>query len=360
MLDLGLGTVIGAGIGGISSLLGSAFGSKSQSDVNETNLQIARETNKANREQLETQQQFALDMWNKEQEYNRLSNQVSRAREAGINPSAIIGNGSAEVAGQISDPAGNPMIGATMQAYDPSRSFSEVGNIAEQAINGYYQNRLLNSQVHKTEQEAKSIGDLLPHQIAQLKALAKREDFLGDIARNDLFYYQAVQGQRISQAFNDTRMQEIQQKQILEQTAGVQLQNKLAQVQLAYAPRLNDAQLRQYNATISQIRADIGLIMARRDLTLQQRENLVTENLGHIVDNGMKGLDFKLKQETLKTSVSIAKEQLYMMEDERYFMPYQKAFEMQGNAGKWLPSPAGQYGASQLFERNYKRDRFRK
>lgn len=354
-LSTALGSIIGAGIGGISSLLGSAFGSKSQSDVNETNLQIARETNKANREQLESQQQFALDMWNKEQEYNRLSNQVSRAREAGINPSAIIGNGSAEVAGQISNPAGNPMIGATMQAYDPSRSFSEVGTIAEQAINGYYQNRLLNSQVHKTEQEAKSIGDLLPHQIAQLKALAKREDFLGDIARNDLFYYQAIQGQRISQAFNDTRMQEIQQKQILEQTVGVQLQNKLAQVQLAYAPRLNDAQLRQYDATISQIRADIGLIMARRDLTLQERENLVTDNLGKIIDNGMKGLDFKLKQETLETSVSIAKEQLYMLEDNRLWMPYEKASEALGKFGNYLPNPYSGYGVSKLQERNRNR-----
>ena len=74
-----LSTGAGLLIGGIISALGSAAGSTVGGIFqNRANAQLAKE----NRE-------FALDMWNKENEYNLPINQVKRYRDAGLNPALM-------------------------------------------------------------------------------------------------------------------------------------------------------------------------------------------------------------------------------------------------------------------------------
>lgn len=72
-----MGVVSGI-ISGASSLLGSIFGGVMS---NSSSKRIARE----NRD-------FALDMYNREQEYNSPLNQVQRYRDAGLNPALLYGN----------------------------------------------------------------------------------------------------------------------------------------------------------------------------------------------------------------------------------------------------------------------------
>lgn len=300
--------VVGSAIiGGAANLLGSIFGSSNQDSANATNIQIARETNQANKEMLKSQQQFTYDMWNKQNEYNSPSNQVKLLQQGGINPSAAFGSGTTSVAGQIGSPSAAPMQGAHVDAYNPAQSFAEVGNLVSQAVNQSMQNRLNESVIRKTEAEAKQIGDLSSAQLEFLQKQAKREDWLGEIARTDLAYYQAINGQRISQAFNDTRMQQEQTKLIQEQTFGHQLQNKLYQIQVAYAPKLNDAQLAQYYSTVNQIKANIGLIRANTFLTDEQRLHEVEKRVSTIVDYNLKGLDYQLKKATKQYVIDIYK-----------------------------------------------------
>lgn len=320
-LSAATASLIGAGVGGLSNVLGSMFGANSQKQVNAENYEHAKTM-------LRYQQQFAQDMWNKQNEYNKPENQVKLLTEGGINPSAVYGNNSMPVAGSVSLPSQSAPQGS---AYDYQPAMSEVGRLSEQAINSYFQNRLLEAEKKKTEAESKTIGDLRPHQLEQLKALAKREDFLGEIARTDLAYYQAINGQRISQSFNDTRMQNLMQKQVAEQTLSYQLTNKLNKIEIEYRPKLNAQNLRNLRATFSQINASVGLINSNRLLTDAQKEHEVQKKVGTILDNGLKGIDYGV-QKDLKRDIM---EQTYLnLEEDRRT----KEFERRKGKGTWIGS----------------------
>ena len=77
---------IDAAIGAASSLVGGLFGQNSQAKANQTNLEIARETNATNQQLAEKQNQWNIDQWNRENEYNTASAQKQRLIDAGMNP----------------------------------------------------------------------------------------------------------------------------------------------------------------------------------------------------------------------------------------------------------------------------------
>lgn len=79
----GLGTIIGAGVGGLSSLLSGYLGFKSQEKTNRLNLQIARETNEQQKELFERQLQ-----------YNSFVNQREMLEKAGYSPYSLFGTSS--------------------------------------------------------------------------------------------------------------------------------------------------------------------------------------------------------------------------------------------------------------------------
>ena len=90
-------------------------------DTNKMNFDIAQMGNEYNEKMLERQIQQEWDMWNAQNEYNSLGAQMDRAREAGINPYVATGLMSAGTAGSMSTPAAQGAItptmeGATMQA----------------------------------------------------------------------------------------------------------------------------------------------------------------------------------------------------------------------------------------------------
>lgn len=90
-------------------------------DTNKMNFDIAQMGNEYNEKMLERQIQQEWDMWNAQNEYNSLGAQMNRAREAGINPYVATGLMSAGTAGSMSTPAAQGAItptmeGATMQA----------------------------------------------------------------------------------------------------------------------------------------------------------------------------------------------------------------------------------------------------
>lgn len=87
-------------IGAITAMIGFV----SSSNTNDTNVQLTRETNllnqQINKENNDLQQQLAananqwsIDQWNRENAYNSPLNQMSRLREAGINPALAYSNG---------------------------------------------------------------------------------------------------------------------------------------------------------------------------------------------------------------------------------------------------------------------------
>ena len=313
-----LGSAIISGASGLlGNLLGGLFGSSANDKANETNMRIATAQNAWNQQMLKQQQQFAVDTWNMQNEYNTPKAQAERLREAGINPLVLGSNGSSP-AGAISNPAASPAAGATVHPYDYQNMMSGMGNAVANSVDAYFRNRNIQSVTHKNEAETSRTRQLSPWEVRQLQALVRKGGIEGDLAQTELVYQNAIQGQKIAQVFGDTVLQQKSQKLMDMQILQHDLQNKLFDVQLAYAPKLNEAKLHEYWATVSQIKAQCNLINQQSGLTAEQRLTEAARRLGIIVDNGMKGLDFQIRKETKKVAIETFKEDLESKQIENY------------------------------------------
>ena len=118
---LSTGAALGIGLG--SSFIGGLADMFSSSDANDTNLQIARETNEQTYKMFHEQQDFNERMWNATNAYNDPARQMERLRAAGINPFAILGSngqGSLGQAGITTSPSAPSLHTAQVQAVSPS------------------------------------------------------------------------------------------------------------------------------------------------------------------------------------------------------------------------------------------------
>lgn len=100
MSILGLGLLLG-GISAAGSVAGSLLGASAQDRANQQNMEIAKMQNAWN-----------LEQWNRENQYNRPTEQMQRLSEAGLNPNLVYGNGATTQA------AASPRAaGAKMEAF---------------------------------------------------------------------------------------------------------------------------------------------------------------------------------------------------------------------------------------------------
>lgn len=301
-------------VSGGSNLLGNILGFLSSKEANETNLEIARQNNQAQRELFREQMAYNTDMWNKQNEYNLPANQVQRLLAAGINPSAVFGSGSVSEAGQLTAPNAPNLQQAHVSPYD--FDFSGVG----QAVNSYFQNQLINEQKKNISAETKHTEfltlegnkKLLPT-LEFLQNQAKKEGVLGDIARSQLAYAQDSYYWNLKQLRNEVRAQDDQSRYMQKQAYNMELQNGLMEVQLAYQPKMSEAELRQYYLTGKQIQANIGLIMANKSLTEQQRKTEIERTVSQTIDNNLKKFDLKLKNGLKKYILNDAKNNSYLL-----------------------------------------------
>lgn len=178
--------LVGAG----ASLLGNIFGSKSQSDTNKTNLQIAQMNNEYNERMFNKQLEYNQDMfnqqieydWKKMQEqnthnalmaegafnrqakYNSAVEQRKRLEAAGLNPYLMMSGGNAGTASAVSSSAGTggspsamgvnaPTASpAVMQAYRPD--FSGVTGVIQTMLDIQAQRQLRSAQADSLSAQA--------------------------------------------------------------------------------------------------------------------------------------------------------------------------------------------------------------
>lgn len=343
-----------AGIGLLGDVLGGIFGSSSNDSTNKTNLEIAkmnqqsaREANQMNYKIMKEQNAFNLDMWNKQNLYNDPRATVQRLLAAGINPASQFG--SATPAGSLSAASSAQMVPETLdyqaRGYDMSPAFKGAFQGIQDA---YIQSRLANADINqKSEQthgiqlenEEKERGML--DRLSYLKNMSKREGFLGDLAKTQLDYEVHTFNLRkqLLAADYTNALKQVSLNQ--ENISMAKLQNGLYQVQLAYAPKLNDAQLNQYYSTVQQIKAQIGLINANKLLTDEQRKHEIEKKCGTIIDTGLKGLDFQLKKETKQYLINQAEQTSYKIEAEKdYINSHNWKLNRSNRLGPWNFEPA--------------------
>ena len=84
---------IGAIIGGLGSFAGSMIGADAQRRANIQNMQLAKYQNNWQTAENEKAYARSVEMWNMQNQYNSPTAQMSRLRQAGLNPNLVYGSG---------------------------------------------------------------------------------------------------------------------------------------------------------------------------------------------------------------------------------------------------------------------------
>lgn len=98
-MDPGIGAVIGAGINAGSNVLGNILNWFSGQNANSENRELMREQNR-----------WALQMWQRNNEYNSPQAQMARLRAAGINPALAYSNGMDNTSSAVAETADAPSM----------------------------------------------------------------------------------------------------------------------------------------------------------------------------------------------------------------------------------------------------------
>lgn len=252
LIDPVTGSIIGAGISGVSSIFGGLFNRGSQSSANRTNLRINRENQKWNEKMMDKQNAWNLAQWNRENEYNNASSQVARLRAAGLNPYLMMNGGSAGSAQSITSAApANAGMSNTVNPVDYSVAAAGVGN----AVNQYFNSQLAEANVRKVIAEA--AGQEKQNQWYDAKLQAEIENLKQNThsgkAREELDKFGLIHarsmwsGELANQSLQNSALAE----NIVNQRANTlytQMQSTLAEMNIRWLPKMKEAELAQYFA----------------------------------------------------------------------------------------------------------------
>ena len=162
-----------SGISAGLSLFGGMANRASQERQNRMNLMAQHVENERNRK-------FAIDMWNKQNEYNLPTNQMQRLRDAGINPHLAYSQG--QPMNTSNAPASPTGIGSMPQGVAPQMNIGEVFN----ALLTSAQVKNMNAQTEKTiaekkEVESRTQGIEKDNKVKDIELTYKEREILANI-----------------------------------------------------------------------------------------------------------------------------------------------------------------------------------
>lgn len=322
-----LGGLIGVG----ASLLGNILGSKSQSDTNATNLQIAQMNNEYNERMFNQQLEYNQDMFNQQvdydwkktqyqteknnaaqlaavgmqQEYNSAVNQRKRLEAAGLNPYLMMSGGNAGTASAVSSSAGTggspsamgvnaPTASpAVMQAFRPD--FSGVTGVIQTLLDIQAQKGVREAQASSLGEQASGFkienkykAEKLLWEIYNSKADYNLKNSQEALNNMNFARMQAMFSSDVSKAQREADNAQFTGELIRAQTAWQQLQGLLGAKELKYY----DQKVLQELAIMSA--QQYSLVAAGKASEAQARQaienalNLVEQREGIKVDNYVK------------------------------------------------------------------------
>lgn len=284
-----------------------------QDTINKRNIQMQKETNAQNYKMFQEQNQFNLDMWNKNNEYNDPTNVAARLRRAGVNPADAFGSGAYQPSA-LESASPSPMVAPHADPYvGVAPQFEAKGAIA--AVNAYLQNQMVDADVRYKNSQSRNIDVATDFDYAafnkrlqQLETLIDKDKQNADVYRLEADYLRKTVDMRVSLQQGNLNLLNKQIEGAQKEIEYKQLMIDLANIQKVYAPKLQEAELRQVNSTIGQIAAQTALINSNRLLTDEQKLSEIERRVGQTIDNGLKGLDLdtqrKLKPELIKQAKS--------------------------------------------------------
>lgn len=254
-------------ISGISaglSLFGGMANRRSQEEQNIRNLRAQSFENERNR-------QFALDMWNKQNEYNLPTNQMQRLRDAGINPHLAYSNG--QPMNTSNAPASPTGIGSMPQGIAPQMNIGEVFN----ALLTSAQVKNMNAQTEKTlaekkEVESRTVGIDKDNEIKTIELTHKDRQMLAEIGVNE---------QNIEESKSRVETSVLTNKKVEQEIENLKSQKNLTDKQvdnLKKALVLMDAQ-------INNTKADTNLKILQKGNLRAQTRLLLAQAQGQDISN---------------------------------------------------------------------------
>lgn len=139
---------------------------------NNTQWNIQQSINKTNKEIADRNNQWNLDMWNRQNEYNSPSAQIDRYKQAGLNPALIYGN-SGSAGNATSMPSASQYHAATPQGVmTPADAFNNIASAVSTAISlvkQFKEMKKLDAGTTMIETRNKYLEDIVQQQLLGLK-----------------------------------------------------------------------------------------------------------------------------------------------------------------------------------------------
>lgn len=251
--------------------IGGAFNSIFQGRQNRKNREFQERENQINR-------QFAVDMWNKQNEYNLPTNQMQRLRDAGINPHLAYSNG--QPMNTSNAPASPTGIGSMPQGIAPQFNVGEIFN----ALMTKAQIKNMEAQTEKTRAEKEEVeartentiedttGKKKDNEIKTIELTHKDRQILSEIGLNE---------QNIEESKSRVESSVLTNKKVEQEIENLKSQKNLTDEQvnnLKKALILLDAQ-------INNTKADTDLKILQKGNVLAQTRLLNAQALGQHLQN---------------------------------------------------------------------------
>lgn len=246
---------VAAAIGAAGSVLGSFIGGSSsaaaQRRANETNLQIARETNAQNYRIFQEQQQFNENQFNRWLDYSTPAAQRQRYEDAGINPYMAVGqlqNGTPSSALTSANSA--PMQGVQVQPVQGlgdalQNSIERAAGVFSSMISSISDADLKGSQKTGTDIDNQTRGRQNEANVQKTNAETAKSgaEFRRTEQENSFFDSTLAQRKELMNISVDTAKK---QKELLDQQVfQAQLQNSMANIDLGIASKYKDIMFKQ-------------------------------------------------------------------------------------------------------------------
>ncbi len=113
-------------------------------------MSIAKMNNEYNQRMQGQQNAYNLDMWNKQNDYNSPASQLSRLKDAGLNPNLIYGNGSASTGNSGNIQTESPKA-AQQVSVAPVNYFKGLSDGLQNAVSTMLQYKSLESRIDRND-----------------------------------------------------------------------------------------------------------------------------------------------------------------------------------------------------------------
>lgn len=292
--------LFGTAVNAVGNLIG-------QKSANDANVQAVRETNQANRELAQYNWEQQVAMWNRQNEYNSPSAQMSRLKDAGLNPHLVYGNGvTGNTSGQAPTPQLAQMEAPRQEALRYGDAFQGIGD----ALATYFNRKRLENETKLADSQvtAQTVQNWLTLAQRMSEFHRARGIEIDNWQKSKLNNYilksaeQALIKQQNDNYMFDTQMHNLSLEVELKRNAlwmsqaqinNVVKQKDLISAQIASA--LSNVSLNSSKkAQLDKITSILGLDYELKFATLDEQKKIIGEKLtDYILKNGMSAAQYE-------------------------------------------------------------------